>query len=211
MSKPSIDIDPDDLMVWVDTETTGLSSITDYLLEVGITITGPALVPLATASTLVGPGSATVEKIERMRNEAMPFVRGMHDKSGLWDDLMIAAREDRLPNVREAENLLLGWLTYKIGTPTPKPPMCGSSVQFDREWLTSWMPDLASHFHYRNIDVSTTKEQARRWNRPLFDRVEGEGGDIYVHRQVKHRVVPDLEDTLAEMRYYRDHFLRTNY
>jgi len=187
--------DPD-AMTWVDVETTGLDPSREYLMEVGLMVTDARLNPLAWTSTLVGIGG--VNTIMAVRAESDPYVRDMHDRSGLWVEQIDAAAMGRLPDLGDAQAHLLDWWGRTLGS--ARPPMCGSSVTFDRSWLAAHMPDLHDRFHYREVNVSTVKELCRRWNKKAFDKAP--------LKYEKHRAIPDLRESLDELAHYRKHFIK---
>lgn len=172
------------MLVWVDIETTGLDPRVDSILEVGFVMTDDDLHVKATYSVVVRPAR---------RQEPTPggIVHGMHTESGLLEDCEQIGVDPRL-----AEKSLRSWLESKIAAEAS--PMCGSSVHFDRAFLAEQMPSVAEWFAYRNIDISTIKELARRW-RPEVVAAEP-------NPYKRHRVVPDLQDTLALARHYREKF-----
>ena len=119
----------------------------------------------------------------------------MHTKSGLWEE---AVTQGIRPQA--AVTGLVNWLIkYDVNNTEP---LCGSSVQFDRNWLDYHMPEVISHFSYRNIDISTVKELCRRYNPELYKKIA-----VDVVPLKDHRVMSDLDDTIAEFKFYRDNFL----
>lgn len=174
------------MFAFVDVETTGLDLSMDFLLEVGLVITDDNLNIVESFSTPIWSMASIIRRAEE--NE---IVREMHTANGL----LAACRDREDDNVLElwrAQNILMG-----IMAKYPETPMCGSSVHFDRAMLQRWMPALEEMFHYRNIDVSTMKELAERWwpnialSRPADRKL--------------HRVIPDIEDSIAELYYYREY------
>jgi oligoribonuclease len=173
------------MMAWVDCETTGLDAHKDLLLEVGIIITDDFLNVLDRKSYSLYHAAA--------RDRAGGYVQEMHDVSGLWSDC-----KTKGVAVAAAELWLLEWLTGYVEPDAA--PMCGSTVHFDRAFLKVNMPKLEDHFHYRNIDVSTVKELARIWNKVAFD--------LRPDDEIKfHRVIPDIEASIAELHHYKRKFL----
>jgi oligoribonuclease len=195
----------DDRMVWVDIETTGLNPLTEIILEVGFRITDAKnLDTLDEFDILVWePGFYTkkVEAVLESTDPAVRYVADMHRKSGLWD-----AAEREGFTMADAEAQLVDWLaSHGVHADVPmkeRDPLCGSSLHFDRGFLAETFPQVEAAFHYRNIDISTIKELCRRFNRPVYDKL-----DEYSTKQEKHRVMPDLDDTIGEFRFYRDNFL----
>ncbi len=169
------------MMAWVDLETTGLDVDRDVILEVGLAITLDDLTLLQKHSFVVNQPRVTM---------GMPideFVRTMHTKNGLLVEHETGIYLDRV-EARLIE------IMQTFDTP---PPLCGSSVHFDRAFMKRYMPAWEACFHYRNIDTSTNKELVERW--PVFR------GDVVRPTPLKlHRVNPDLTDSIAEMRYYKE-------
>jgi oligoribonuclease len=121
--------------------------------------------------------------------------RTTHGRSGLLDRV----RASRLAEA-DVEERLLAFLAVHV--PAKASPMCGNSICQDRRFLARWMPRLEEYFHYRNLDVSTLKELVRRW-RP--DLARG------VVKQGKHEALADIYESIEELRYYREKFLRVEY
>lgn len=176
-------LDPLPAMVWVDVETTGLDQHKGWLLEVGMIITDADLFELSRASWVLKFERDNMAEIE---DEALK----MHTASGLLFQA-IASYE----TVASVDEKMLRWLDSRVGYSAMKGmPMAGSTVQFDRSWLAEHLPRVEKHFHYRNIDVSTIKNLARLWY-PNFPKWDG-GRKL-------HRALPDLEDSIEELQYYR--------
>lgn len=170
------------MMNWIDIETTGLDPETGYLLEVGCIITDDALNEVARISFLIDNGVPVDDLIDMSGS----FVREMHTENGLWH----ALRAGSGLSIDDVE-WKMRQIVVKHGD--DKHPLCGSSVHFDRSWLKKHMAGLEAALHYRNIDVSTIKELYRRFcpDEPAF---EGSGK--------KHRVLDDLDNSIAELRFY---------
>lgn len=178
-------------LVFVDVETTGLEPTVDYLLEVAIVVTDPDLSVIDNISTVVAPRRPYNE----VYNLSSPFVQEMHEKSGLWWDI----RRGHSLILPSAEKMLVDFMIQHFPIDGPKPPMGGSSVQFDRSFLNYHMPGLAAHFRYRQVDVSTLKELAQRWAPDVFASRPGQAEEDKAHR-----AYPDALATIAELRHYRD-------
>ena len=169
--------------LWVDCEMTGLSLTADALIEVAALVTDFELNQLGDGVDLViAPPAAAIEQMDE-------FVRDMHTKSGLLDQLssgttMAQAQEQVLTYVRE-------WV------PEPrKAPLGGNTVATDRGFLARDMSELEAYLHYRIVDVSSIKELARRWYpRAYFNAPAKSGG---------HRALADIRESIAELRYYRE-------
>ncbi|MEO6309221.1 MAG: oligoribonuclease [Leifsonia sp.] len=171
-----------DRLVWIDCEMTGLNLETDELVEIAVVITDYDL-------NLVDPGITIVIKPDASALEQMgDFVRTMHTTSGLIEEI---------PNgvtVAEAEYEVLEYL-LKFIPAEQKVPLAGNSIGTDRGFLTRYMPRLDNHLHYRNVDVSSIKELARRWYpRVYFQAPAKDGG---------HRALADILESIRELAYYR--------
>jgi oligoribonuclease len=171
-----------DRIVWIDCEMTGLDLVADALVEVAAVVTDSELNVLGDGiEVVIAPPAAALAQMT-------DFVRDMHTRSGLLEDLpggmtMAEAQEAVLAYVRE-------WV------PEPrKAPLAGNSVGTDKTFLDRDMPELVEHLHYRVIDVSSIKELARRWYpRVYFASPEKHGG---------HRALADILESIDELRYYR--------
>ncbi|MDO5699120.1 MAG: oligoribonuclease [Dermatophilus congolensis] len=172
-----------DRIVWIDCEMTGLSLEHDALIEVAVIVTDFDLQPLDDGMEVVI--TPPREALRQMND----FVRQMHTDSGLLEIL------DEGLSMEEAQALVLGYVK-KHAPEAGKFPLGGNTVGTDRAFLARDMPDLEGHLHYRNVDVSTVKELARRWYpRVYFNAPAKHGG---------HRALGDIRDSIAELRYYRE-------
>lgn len=170
-------------MIWVDLETTGLDPGRDGILEMAVVVTDEDL------NELDEPFTAIVRPTFRQYREMSDFVREMHDKNGL-----LAALDDGMP-LRKA------WLEAEayLQAIVPKPgewPLAGNNVGFDRGFLHHHMPTVEQVAHYRNIDVSTVKELARRWCPRVVESAPEKAGG--------HRALGDVLESIDELRHYRD-------
>ena len=183
----------EDRMIWIDTETFGLNPQTDYLLEVGFKITDLRLQVKDEFRVMIWqPFIYNARLIECQTNPADEFVLNMHRQSRLFFEA-----EQSGVNILQAEYLMSEWLdNHEVNG---KDPMCGSSIQFDRGMLEAQFPSVFSRFHYRNIDISTVKELCRRFAPQVYEK-KGE------NPVSQHRVLPDIDDTIAEFEFYRDAF-----
>lgn len=173
---------PQERLVWVDCEMTGLNFDSDVLVEIAVIVTEADLTPLDEGIDLVI--RATPEQLAGMD----PFVVNMHTESGLLP--LIADGLD----VKEAEALVLEYVRRHVPE-ARKAPLAGSSVHVDRIYLAKHMPEFDAHLHYRIVDVSTIKELTRRWYpRVYFNAPKKVGG---------HRALADIVDSIRELRYYR--------
>lgn len=189
-----------DRLVFLDVETFGLNTQEDFIIELGFKITDLELNVIDDFQTVIWDSptfDARFRMLEASTNEESKFVLEMHEKSGLWNE----AQAEGATKI-EAGVEALHWLTgHGI---TKEEPLCGSSVQFDREMLREQYPAVHDLFSYRNIDTSTIKELCRRYNPRIYSLL-----DVMCKPQKLHRVLPDLDDTIAEMGFYSDNFLWT--
>lgn len=173
---------PQERLVWVDCEMTGLDLSKDVLVEVAALVTEADLTPVDDGIEVVI--RATPEQLAGMD----PFVVNMHTESGLLP--LIPGGED----LAIAESRILDYVRQHVPE-ARKSPLAGSSVYVDRMYLAKYMPALDAHLHYRLVDVSSVKELARRWYpRVYFNAPKKVGG---------HRALADVHDSIRELRYYR--------
>jgi oligoribonuclease len=171
----------EDNLIWIDLEMTGLDPLHDSILEIATIVTDKDLNVLAE-----GPDFALRHPVERL--EAMDdWNRNQHRKSGLWQQVL-----DSTVDLRTAEALTVEFLAQWV--PAGKSPMCGNSICQDRRFLHRLMPRLERYFHYRNLDVSTIKELARRWA-PDVSRGFA--------KESTHTALSDVRDSISELRYFR--------
>lgn len=169
--------------MWIDCEMTGLSLSDDALIEVAALVTDDEL-------NVLGSGVDVVIKPPQQALEQMnDFVRTMHEKSGLLPEL------EKGTDMAQAQAMVLDYIREWVPE-AGKAPLGGNSVGTDKTFLSRDMPELVDHLHYRIIDVSTIKELARRWYpRAYFQAPEKTGN---------HRALGDIEDSIDELRYYRE-------
>jgi oligoribonuclease len=174
-------------LAWLDMEMTGLDPDRDRIIEVAIVVTDSQLATVAEAPVLA------IHQPDAVLDAMDDWNKSTHRKSGLVDRVRLSTLSDAA-----AEEQMLAFLASYI--PARISPMCGNSICQDRRFLARWMPRLEAYFHYRNLDVSTLKELARRW-RP--DLARG------VVKQGKHQALADIYESIEELKYYREHFLRS--
>lgn len=176
---------PDNL-IWLDLEMTGLNTANDSIIEIATVITDADLNVLAE-----GPVIAIYQPEEILAGMDQ-WNQRQHKKTGLLERVRNSTIDEA-----SAEAMTLEFLAQYVGE--KKSPMCGNSICQDRRFLYRCMPKLEQYFHYRNLDVSTLKELARRWNVSVFNGVK---------KSNKHMALDDIKDSIEEMRFYRDHFLK---
>ena len=173
-------------LIWIDMEMTGLKPETDRIIEVALVVTDGDLVTVAEAPVWV------VHQDETVVTGMDAWNTSTHGRSGLTDRVRASAFTER-----EVEAAALAFLREHV--PPKASPMCGNSICQDRRFLARWMPGFEEYFHYRNLDVSTLKELCRRWKPELMKGIPKEG---------KHEALADVQESIMEMKYYRQHFIR---
>jgi oligoribonuclease len=172
-----------DRLVWIDCEMTGLNLEIDELVEIAVIVTDSELNPIHEGFDLViKPNDSALDNMG-------DFVTEMHTKSGLITEISSGV------SVGEAEINVLEYLQGLIPE-GQRPPLAGNSIGTDRAFLTRYMPQLDNYLHYRNVDVSSIKELARRWYpRAYFNAPAKDGG---------HRALADIRESIRELAYYRE-------
>ncbi|MDD5296391.1 MAG: oligoribonuclease [Rhodocyclaceae bacterium] len=173
-------------LVWLDMEMTGLEPDQDRILEIAMVVTNANLETVAEGPVLV------VHQPDTVLDGMDAWNKDTHGKSGLIDRV----KASQFPET-EVEHQYLEFLGQWV--PKRTSPMCGNSICQDRRFLARYMPRLEDWFHYRNLDVSTLKELCRRWKPELAKGVVKQG---------KHTALADIYESIAEMKFYRDNFLR---
>jgi len=176
----------DQNLVWLDCEMSGLDPEKERLLEIAVVITGPDLTPRVEGPVLV------IHQSDAVLNGMDAWNKGTHGRSGLIDKVRASTVDEA-----QAESELLAF----IGKYVPKngSPMCGNSIGQDRRFLVKYMPRLEAWFHYRNLDVSTLKELAKRWRPAVYDSFK---------KHQKHTALADVHESIDELEHYRTHFLK---
>lgn len=176
----------DQNLVWLDCEMTGLDPERDRIIEIAVVVTGPSLEP-----RIEGPVIA-VHQSDAQLDLMDSWNRGTHGKSGLTDRVRASTIGEA-----EAERQVLEFVSRYV--PKQATPMCGNSIGQDRRFLVKYMPTLEGWFHYRNVDVSTLKELARRWKPEVYN--------AFKKRQL-HTALADVHESIDELAHYREHFLK---
>lgn len=192
-------------MVWVDLETTGLDPLKDWLLEVGMVVTNTNLEILDSMCWLFNDFD---EPMSVMVDEFDDFIKDMHTKSGLINDLLTKSSFGR----KESTDLALEFLDrFKF---SERPPMCGNNIPFDRAFLKENLPQVENFFHYRNLDVSSIKnaykvevENYCRYIEPGMTVSEGDFPQ-WESPTAAHRSIDDIKVSIAEYKFYREHLFR---
>ena len=176
----------DQNLVWLDCEMSGLDPDKERLLEIAVVVTGPQLTPRIEGPVLV------IHQPDDLLDKMDNWNKGTHGRSGL-----IAKVKASSVTEEEAEKQLLAFLAQYL--PKGKSPMCGNTIGQDRRFLVKYMPKLEAFFHYRNIDVSTLKELAKRWRPEVYSAFK---------KQQSHTALADVHESIDELTHYRTHFLK---
>lgn len=172
-------------LIWIDLEMTGLEPEKDRIIEIATIVTDSHLNVLAE-----GPVFAVQQPADLIAGMDAWNTR-QHNQSGLVKRVLASETTER-----QAELSTIEFLKQFIES--GKSPMCGNSICQDRRFLYKYMPDLADFFHYRNLDVSSLKELVKRWRPTLLSGLVKES---------KHLALDDIKDSIAELVYYRQHFI----
>jgi oligoribonuclease len=175
----------DDNLVWIDLEMTGLYPNTDRIIEIAVVVTDAQLM-----QRVEGPVFA-VHQSDAALDAMDAWNKGTHGKSGLIDRVKASTVDDA-----SAEAQVIEFLKRFVGK--GKSPMCGNSICQDRRFLANYMPQLEAFFHYRNLDVSTLKELARRWKPDILAGFK---------KAQAHTALADIHESIDELAYYREHLL----
>jgi oligoribonuclease len=173
-------------LVWIDLEMTGLYPDRDRIIEVAVVVTDAQL-----QQRVEGPVFA-IHQSDAVLDAMDAWNKGTHGKSGLIDRVK-ASTVDEV----QAQHDVIEFLKHYV--PKNTSPMCGNSICQDRRFLANYMPQLEAFFHYRNLDVSTLKELARRWKPEVL------GG---FKKAQKHTALADIHESIDELLYYREHLLK---
>jgi oligoribonuclease len=175
----------DDNLIWIDLEMTGLYPETDRIIEIAVVVTDPQLqVRVEGPVFAIHQSDATLDAMDAWN-------KGTHGKSGLIDRVKAST-----VNEESAQEQVIEFL--KTYVPAGKSPMCGNSICQDRRFLAKTMPKLEEFFHYRNLDVSTLKELAKRWKPDILAGFK---------KAQAHTALADIQESIDELVYYREHLL----
>ena len=175
-------------LIWIDLEMTGLNPDTDRIIEMACVITDGALNVVAEGPVLA------VKQPDALLDGMDEWNKRTHGASGLIERV-----KNSLVDEAEAERQMLDFIGRHV--PAKRSPMCGNSICQDRRFLARTMPTLEAWFHYRNLDVSTLKELATRWRPTILNGFT---------KKATHRALDDVRESIDELRYYREHFLRVS-
>jgi len=173
-------------LIWIDLEMTGLDSGNDHIIEIATIVTDAELEVLAE-----GPMIA-IHQPQAVMDGMDDWNTKQHGRSGLTQRVLKSEY-----TAAEAERETLAFLQRWV--PKGKSPMCGNTICQDRRFMARLMPELEDYFHYRNLDVSTLKELARRWAPKVYAGFKKES---------THLALQDIKDSIAELKHYREHFLK---
>lgn len=173
-------------LVWIDLEMTGLDPEKERIIEMATIITDSELNTVAEGPVLA------IHQPDSLLDSMDEWCTNTHGASGLTQRV----KDSRISEA-EAEQQTLEFLKHHLIK--GQSPLCGNSIGQDRRFLVKYMPELEDFFHYRNLDVSTIKELARRWRPDVLDGVKKKGS---------HLALDDIRDSIDELRHYREHFFK---
>ena len=173
-------------LIWIDLEMTGLDTQQDYIIEIATVVTDAQLNILAEGPVLA------IHQTDTILDAMDDWNTKQHGKSGLTERIKNSNITER-----QAEQQTIEFLQQYV--PRSKSPMCGNSICQDRRFLARCMPELEAYFHYRNLDVSALKELVARW---APDIARG------LTKNNNHLALDDIKDSIEELKYYREHFIR---
>ncbi|WP_434778406.1 oligoribonuclease [Neisseria sp. Ec49-e6-T10] len=176
-------------LVWLDMEMTGLNPDTDKIIEVAMIITDKDLNILAQSPVYV------VHQSDDILNNMDAWNTATHTRTGLVEKVKASTYSEN-----DVETALIEFMQQWV--PERMAPMCGNTIHQDRRFMVRWMPKLEQYFHYRNIDVSTLKELAKRWKPEICKGISKKGA---------HQALDDIIESIEEMKYYREHFLNLSH
>ena len=175
----------DDNLVWLDCEMSGLDPERERLLEIAVIVTGPDLTPRIEGPVVV------IHQSDALLAGMDAWNKGTHGKSGLIDKVKASTVTEA-----QAEDVLIQFIQAYVSKGAS--PMCGNTIGQDRRFLLKYMPRLEAWFHYRNLDVSTLKELAKRWKPGVYAAFK---------KQQSHTALADVHESIDELLHYRAHFL----
>ena len=176
----------DQNLVWLDCEMTGLDPETERLLEIAVVVTGPDLEPRVEGPVFV------IHQTDALLDRMDAWNKGTHGRSGLIDKVKASTVTEE-----DAQEQIMAFLSRYV--PRGVSPLCGNTISQDRRFLVKYMPKLEAFFHYRNLDVSTLKELAKRWRPEVYASFK---------KAQKHTALADVHESIEELVHYRTHFLQ---
>ena len=177
----------DQNLVWLDCEMTGLDPETERLLEIAVVVTGPNLEPRVEGPVFV------IHQTDALLDRMDAWNKGTHGRSGLIDKVKASTVTEE-----HAQEQIIAFLSRYV--PRGASPLCGNTISQDRRFLVKYMPKLEAFFHYRNVDVSTLKELAKRWKPEAYTSFK---------KAQKHTALADVHESIEELVHYRTHFLQS--
>ena len=177
---------PNDNLIWLDMEMTGLLPDVDRIIELAVVVTDADLNLIAESPVIV------IHQSDAVLDGMDAWNKGTHGRSGLIEKVKASTI-----NEEQATEQMLAFLKQHVQA--GKSPMCGNSICQDRRFMARYMPDLEKYFHYRNLDVSTFKELARRWKPAIYSGFK---------KASKHEALADIYESIDELKYYREHFIK---
>ena len=176
----------DQNLIWLDCEMTGLDPEKERIIEIAVIATDPQLRTRVEGPVLV------VHQPDSVLDAMDSWNKGTHGRSGLIDKVRASTLTEE-----QATDQLLAFMARYVSKGCS--PMCGNTIGQDRRFLVKYMPRLEAFFHYRNIDVSTLKELARRWRPEVVDAFK---------KQQSHTALADVHESIDELQHYRTHFIQ---
>jgi oligoribonuclease len=173
-------------LVWLDMEMTGLDPVNDKIIEIAVIVTDPNLEILSEAPVFV------IKQDDSLLQNMDAWNTNTHSKSGLIEKVKHSTTSEK-----DAEDQLINFLKPYVDK--NKSPMCGNTICQDRRFMANYMPKLEAYFHYRNLDVSVFKELAKRWRPELIGKFK---------KSAKHEALADIKESIEELKFYREHFLK---
>ena len=173
-------------LIWIDLEMSGLKPDSDRILEVAMVVTTQQLEVVAESPV------RAVHQSDAVLDGMDSWNKSTHARTGLTERVRVSTLGEA-----EVEQEMVTFLERHV--PASASPMCGNSICQDRRFLARYMPRLEAHFHYRNLDVSTLKELARRWKPDVLTGLTKQG---------RHEALADIYESIDELRHYREHFLK---
>ena len=175
----------DQNLVWLDCEMTGLNPQVERIIEIAVVVTGPHLEPRIEGPVLV------IHQSDELLGKMDAWNKGTHGRSGLIDKVKASTLTEE-----QAEQQIIDFLKRYV--PKGKVPLCGNSIGQDRRFLALYMPQLEAFLHYRNVDVSTLKELAKRWKPEAYNSFK---------KAQKHTALADVHESIEELAHYRTQLL----